>query len=57
MIIESAVATSPASSATTIVARAPTSSWEKMSCPRLVVPSQWWAEGPVLGKKFVALGL
>ena len=45
MMTDSAVATSPAMKPTTIVARAPFSSWEKMSAPRLLVPSQCAADG------------
>src|SRR5450759_3074126 len=56
-IMASIVATRPAMSATTIVARAPTKSWERMSWPRLVVPSQWLIDGVRFGTKLVALGL
>ena len=44
-ITASSVATRPAMKPTTMVARAPFSSWEKMSAPRLLVPSQCVAEG------------
>ncbi len=42
---ERMVAAIPDSSATRIVLRAPTSSWEKMSCWVCVVPSQCAADG------------
>jgi hypothetical protein len=56
-MIDSIVATTPATSATTIVARAPTRVWEKMSWPRLVVPNQWCAEGVKSGANEVLSGL
>ncbi len=56
-MIDSIVATTPATMATIMVARAPTSNCEKMSCPRAVVPSQWLDDGVRSAMKLVALGL
>ena len=56
MITDSRVAISPATKPTTMVALAPLSSWEKMSAPRLLVPSQCAAEGCRFGANALSFG-